>query len=189
MIFGFEGLRLRGSFKLRSAVSTIFTLQEDSLTNRGAFAAQIYVGIVLDDQGFPFLKYRATYTDPNDKILRISECVAKKTTVPGLKSNDLTKNEKLRLGFPIPEDKATQPKPNSEDSPEDVVRNLGRYAGYTASQIGKVQRLRDEMNDQLRTSRAVLQDAVDLSLDVPADSDPEDRPIAIREPKRKRTRN
>lgn len=167
------------------SVSTRLVRLSDSLTDWGP-TARIHFGIVHDDQGFPFLKFRANYTDSSN-YSNILESVSKKTDLSGLYSKDLTKNEKLRLGFPIPEDKATRPRPVADESPREIMRVLGKYTHATAIQIAKVQTLRGEMNNQLRTSRAVLQDAVNLSLDVPADAEPEDRQAQGRQPKRKRS--
>lgn len=183
--FGTHDLSYSSVFS--DAVSTNLTRSPNSLTEWGP-AAKIHFGVVCDDQGFPFLKFRATYTDPRDNSLNILESVAKKTDSSGLHSRDLTKNEKLRLGFPIPEDKPARTKPVKDESPKGIMATLESYAHATALQIEKVDHLRVEIDEQLRSSRAILQNAVNLSLDVPAEPEREDPQSTGRQPKRKRTR-
>lgn len=188
MVYQFGPHDLSYSINFTDAVSTSLTRWQDSNTEWGP-SAKIHFGIVQDDQGFPFLKFRATYTDPAEETLNVLESVAKKTDHSGLYSKDLTKNERLRLGFTIPEDQATRSKPETDDSAKGMVNTLERYTSATASQISKVKRLREDIHCELRKAEEVIQEAVNLSLDVPADPEPEERRPAGRPSKRKRTRN
>ena len=127
-------------------------------------------GVVTDDQGNPFVRVEIYDTlgsllTPTGRIV-----VAKKTIHTVVFQFGMTKNERLRLGFPVP----TSPKPEIEpkskqetDTLEDVATTLREQTICLATTIDKIRQTRGRMDYRLTKARNQLQEAVDLANERP----------------------
>ncbi|KAL9127759.1 MAG: hypothetical protein Q9217_003417 [Psora testacea] len=117
--------------------------------------AFLLFGAVMDDQGFPFLQFStaASPTEAGLDHLQNMEFVAKKTDPTGIHCLELTKNEKLRLGYAVRSDGTFEDgsAANIEsDSYESLTKQLHEHTEAQAKIIEKLARIRAKMDDQLR---------------------------------------
>ena len=131
----------------------------------------ITFGAVLDDEGHPFLKLKFLYFDEIDNRMTKMELVAKRTDYLEPPQYDLSKNEKLRLGFPIPEDsqvqKTNMPETSSSSDISTMINNLSQWTTGTARQMKKVESLKSNLNLELSLAKRVLEQVADLADDEP----------------------
>ena len=120
--------------------------------------AFLLFGAVLDDQGFPFLQF-CTAASPREARLdhlQNIEFVAKKTDPTGIHCLELTKNEKLRLGYPVRSDGTFEEEEGStssnirEESYESLTRQLHEHTEAQAKIIERLKSIRTKMDEQLR---------------------------------------
>lgn len=156
------------------AKSSVELHQNFNLRFKTAEKATITFGAVLDDQGHPFLGLEILYSDKVDIRMKKMELVAKKVDDIGPSQYDLSKNEQLRLGFPIPEDSQVQktemPETTSSSDISVMVDNLTQWTAGTARQIKKVELLKYELDQELSLAKRFLQQAADLATDEPTSS-------------------
>lgn len=160
------------SFRLMSSARAPLQLEKNynprlRVDKRGI----ITFGAVLDDKGHPFLKLEIWYFDKVDKRMNKMELVAKRVDDVDPSQYELSKNEKLRLGFPIPEDsqipKIKMPETTSSSDIRFMVDNLTQWTMGTARQVQKVESLKSELDQELSLAKCFLKQAADLATDEP----------------------
>lgn len=131
----------------------------------------ITFGAVLDDKGHPFIKLEFCYFDKVDKRMNMMELVAKRVDDVDPSEYELSKNEKLRLGFPIPEDsqipKIKMPETTSSSEISVMVENLNQWTMGTARQVKLVESLKSNLDQELSLAKYFLKQAADLADDEP----------------------
>lgn len=117
--------------------------------------AVLMFGIVTDDQGFPFLRFNLSASEvaAGRDSLQSIEFIAKKTDTLGLHCLELTKNEKLRLGFPVRVD-GTFEHDNAggekQESYESLTKQLDEHIKGQEKVVEQLAAFRDRVNEQLR---------------------------------------
>ena len=117
--------------------------------------ATLAFGSVLDDRGYPFLRIMLSACEAasgSDDMVSI-EIVAKKTDTTEVHKLELSKNERLRLGYAVRSDGqfedlvgAGEPK----ESYEELTRQLGEHTAASARIALQLQHKRQAMDEQLR---------------------------------------
>lgn len=129
--------------------------------------AVLLFGAVLDDQGSPFLQLAiaANPVDSGENHLQNMEFIAKRTDTTGINCLELTKNEKLRLGYPVRPDGTFEDGTQVEntESYESLTRQLGEHTEAQAVIIEKLAGIRAKMDKQLRDVGRAGQRVIELT--------------------------
>lgn len=122
---------------------------------------------VLDDQGYPFLRIsiQACEAGSGSDDMQLIQLVAKKTDDSGIHMMELTKNEKLRLGFAVDADGAFENGPGAESllSFESLTKKLAYHTSAQARIMEQVAAVRQRMDEQLREASLAGQRVVSLT--------------------------
>ncbi len=117
--------------------------------------ATLAFGSVLDDRGYPFLRIMLSACEASsgsDDMVSV-EIVAKKTDTTEVHKLELSKNERLRLGYAVRSDGQFEDLVGSgepKDSYEELARKLGEHSAESARIAQQMQRKRLALDDQLR---------------------------------------
>lgn len=117
--------------------------------------ATLAFGSVLDDRGYPFLRIMLSACEASsgsDDMVSI-EIVAKKTDTTEVHKLELSKNERLRLGFAVRSDGQFEDLVGSgepKDTYEELARKLGEHSAESARIAQQMQRKRAALDEQLK---------------------------------------
>ena len=117
--------------------------------------ATIAFGCVIDDQGYPFMRVNTSGCEASsgaDDMLDI-EIVAKRTDTTQVSKLELSKNERLRLGYEVRSDGRFEDiigLGEPTDSYEDLTRQLSEHTSATARIARQLTMIRAKMDEQLR---------------------------------------
>ena len=150
--------------------------------------AVLFFGAVRDDQDFPFLSF-GTSALPRDARLehyQNMEFVAKKTDETGIQTLELTRNERLRLGYRMNEDgifddfletsaQRAITRGDRNESYETLMRQFREYSEAREKTMEKLSALRTRMDQEL------LQEGISPQYRAP------NRPMAVTNGATKRT--
>ena len=117
--------------------------------------ATLAFGSVLDDRGYPFLRIMLSACEASsgsDDMVSV-EIVAKKTDTTEVHKLELSKNERMRLGYAVRSDGQFEDLVGSgepKDSYEELARKLGEHSAESARIAMQMQRKRAILDEQLR---------------------------------------
>ena len=117
--------------------------------------ATLAFGSVLDDRGYPFLRIMLSACEASSGTDDMSsiEIVAKKTDTTEVHKLELSKNERLRLGFAVRSDGQFEDLVGSgepKDTYEELARKLGEHSAESARIAQQMQRKRAALDEQLK---------------------------------------
>ena len=149
-------LEFTGRFATEEAATVLHLSSNDSpdvgdVDNEATLA----FGSVLDDRGYPFLRIMLSAceaTNGSDDMVPI-EIVAKKTDTTEVHKLELSKNERLRLGFAVRSDGQFEDLVGSgepKDTYEELARKLGEHSAESARIALQMQRKRAALDEQLK---------------------------------------
>ncbi|KAL9631470.1 MAG: hypothetical protein Q9164_005874, partial [Protoblastenia rupestris] len=146
------GLEYEGIYNPDGPVTT-FKLKANTTPHRVDADDEGFLifGAVLDDRRFPFLQFStaASGTEARLDHLQNIEFVLKKTDTTGIHCLELTKNEKLQLGYPLCADGTFEDSAENQ-SYETITRELQEHTEGQARCIEKLNLIREKTDQQLR---------------------------------------
>ncbi len=107
-----------------------------------------------DEQGFPYLRcnFATNEHDPDGEMVNI-EFVAKRTDTEGVQQLGLTKNEKLRLGYPVWDDGTFEPEEEdvelNNQNPDTLQKQLQRHIEASVKIHGALVMIQNNINKQV----------------------------------------
>lgn len=120
---------------------------------------------IRDEKGFPYLIcfFATNEHDPDGEIVNI-EFVAKRTEPDGVEQLGLTKNEKLRLGYPVWDDGTFEPEDSDEElhnqNPDSLNKQLQRHIEAAVKIHAKMVTIQNNINKQVTNATNGMQQAM-----------------------------
>ena len=120
---------------------------------------------VRDESGYPYARFSFSTNEhnPDDDMVNI-EFVAKRTDETGIKNLGLTKNEKLRLGYPVWEDGTFEAENSDEEvtgtNAESLNKQLQRHTEASVKIHAKLVKLRNNADKHVANATAGMQQAL-----------------------------
>ena len=118
-----------------------------------------------DEQGFPYLRcnFATNEHDPDGEMVNI-EFIAKRTDTEGVQQLGLTKNEKLRLGYPVFDDGTFEPEDSDEElnnqNPDSLNKQLQRHIEASVKIHTKMCMIQNNINKQVTNATNGMQQAM-----------------------------
>ncbi|KAL6719071.1 hypothetical protein ACLMJK_003306 [Lecanora helva] len=118
-----------------------------------------------DEQGFPYLRcnFATNEHDPDREMVNI-EFIAKRTDTEGIQQLGLTKNEKLRLGYPVWDDGTFEPEDSEEEvnnqNVDSLNKQLQRHIEASLKIHSKLVNIQNHINKQVTNATNGMQQAM-----------------------------
>ena len=118
-----------------------------------------------DEQGFPYLRcnFKTNEHDQDGDMVNI-EFIAKRTDTEGIQQLGLTKNEKLRLGYPVWDDGTFEPEDEDEElnnqNPDSLNKQLQRHIESSVKIHTKMVNIQNNINKQVTNATNGMQQAM-----------------------------
>ncbi|KAL9100375.1 MAG: hypothetical protein Q9163_004245 [Psora crenata] len=149
------GLEYEGIYNTEGQ-ATVFTLKANNTPRRVNADDEAYLlfGVVTDDHGAPFLQFSTSASAAKSSLehLQNLEFIAKKTDPTGINCLELTKNERLRLGYPLRSDGSFEDglaHNIKRETFESLTKQLQEHTEAQARIIEKLGTKRAEVDKQL----------------------------------------
>ena len=107
-----------------------------------------------DEQGYPYLRcnFATNEHDPDGEMVNM-EFVAKRTDIEGIQQLGLTKNEKLRLGYPVWDDGTFEPEDMNKEvnsmNPDSLQKQLQVHIEASVKIHAKLCTIQNNINKQV----------------------------------------
>lgn len=127
--------------------------------------AMITFSEVRDESGYPYLRFSFSTNEhnPDDDMVNI-EFVAKRTDPTGVHQLGLTKNEKLRLGYPVWDDGTFEPENSDEEvmgqSADSLNKQLQRHIEASVKIHARLVTMRNNVDKQVANATNGMQQAL-----------------------------
>lgn len=139
--------------------------------------AMVTFSEVRDESGYPYLRFSFSTNEhnPEDDMVNI-EFVAKRTDETGVHQLGLTKNEKLRLGYPVWDDGTFEQENSDEDvtgqSAESLNKQLQRHIEASVKIHAKLVTMRNNVDKQVANATNGMQQALNQAWRSASQPDP-----------------
>ena len=127
--------------------------------------AMVTFSEVRDESGYPYLRFSFSTNEhqPEEDLVNI-EFVAKRTDETGVRNLGLTKNEKLRLGYPVWDDGTFEPENSDEEvggqSADSLNKQLQRHIEASVKIHAKLVTMRNNVDKQVANATNGMQQAL-----------------------------
>ncbi|KAL9073004.1 MAG: hypothetical protein Q9161_003226 [Pseudevernia consocians] len=139
--------------------------------------AMVTFSEVRDESGYPYLRFSFSTNEhnPEDDMVNI-EFVAKRTDETGVHQLGLTKNEKLRLGYPVWDDGTFEPENSDEEvtgqSADSLNKQLQRHIEASVKIHAKLVTMRNNVDKQVANATNGMQQALNQAWRSASHADP-----------------